>query len=116
MYQEKQISWRLVTRLLQSQTEGMAAQAKAVTVQLYPPYPALLEKENKCRTTGAWVEKLQEKAVFAGWTPSDQLYQLKLHLDKTALDIFRMLPDVEKSCATSVIAALKKRFRSTDIE
>ena len=39
-----------------------------------------------------WLERFQERAKFVGWSEEEQLYQLKLNLDKTALEVFRMLP------------------------
>ena len=42
-----------------------------------------------------WIRKFRERAKFAGWSAADQLYQLELHLDKTALDMFHMLPDLK---------------------
>ena len=39
-----------------------------------------------------------------------------LHLDKTAMDVFRMLPDAESSNIESAITALGKRFEPKDIE
>ena len=60
-----------------------------------------------------WVE---ERAKFAGWGPEDQLYHLKIHLDKTALEIFRNLPDSSKTTAESAIAALKKCFKPGGME
>ena len=57
-----------------------------------------------------------KKGLFAGWTPSDQLYQLKLHLDRTGLKVFRLLPENDNSCVERVVTALRKRFRPADIK
>lgn len=51
-----------------------------------------------------------------GWSEEEQLYQLKLHLDKTALEVFQMLPKQERSVFESAITALKRRFIPADIE
>ena len=56
-----------------------------------------------------WVEQFKERTKFAGWGPEDQLYHLKIHLDKITLEIFHNLPDSSKTTAESAIAALKKR-------
>ena len=63
-----------------------------------------------------WVEKFRERAQFAGWSPAEQLYQFKLHLDKTALDVFQILPDSDKGDVEKTISALRKRFKPADIE
>ena len=62
------------------------------------------------------MQRFRERARFASWSAEDQLYQLKLHLDKTAMDVFRMLPDAESSNIESAITALGKRFKPKDIE
>ena len=46
---------------------------------------------------------------------ADQLYQLELHLDKTAIDVFHMLPDSDSKDIESAITALGKRFKPGDI-
>lgn len=56
------------------------------------------------------------RAKFANWSAEDQLYQLKLHLDKTALNVFRMLPDNDRKSVESATEALKKRLKPADIE
>ena len=40
-----------------------------------------------------WIERFRERAKRAGWDKEHQIYQLKLHLEKTAADVFRMLPE-----------------------
>ena len=42
--------------------------------------------------------------------------QLRLHLTKLAEQVFQMLPKEDKSSYTKAIDALKKRFRSVEIE
>jgi hypothetical protein len=44
------------------------------------------------------------------------LYHLKIHLDKTALDVFRMLPEGDLKDVDSAIDALKKRFQPGGIK
>ena len=63
-----------------------------------------------------WLERFHERAVFAGWSSEEKLYQLKAHLDKTALNVFRMLPDQDRVTFDTAVSALKKRFRPADIE
>ena len=107
-----------MTCLLQAQADAMAAQAKAVALQSLPPLPCFTGEGPDLSDDGfdRWMERFRERAEFAGWSESDQLYHLKLLLDKTALDVFRMLPDSEKSGVEVVVAALRKRFKPGGIE
>ena len=41
---------------------------------------------------------------------------MKLHLDKTALDVYRMIPVCECQTVSDAVAALRKRFTPKDIE
>ena len=58
-----------------------------------------------------WLEHFCERAKFAGWSAEN--FQLKLHLDKMALDVFRMMPDSERAM---IMTALKKHFKPAGIE
>jgi hypothetical protein len=106
------------TRVLKDQTDVMAAQAKAVAVQNLPSLAYYTGEGGDITDDGfdRWLECSRERAKFASWTREEQLYQLKLHLDKTALDVFRMLPDEERDTIESAVTALKKRFKPADIE
>ena len=42
-----------------------------------------------------WNERFKERAKVAGWTAEHQLYQLKVHLDQTASNVFQMIPETE---------------------
>ena len=53
---------------------------------------------------------------MAGWTGEQQLCQLKALLDKTALQVFRMLSPEEKSEYSKAVGALRKRFKPVAIE
>ena len=90
------------THLLKAQTDVMATQAKAAALQNLPHLPKYTGEDGDTANGGfdRWIESFRESAKFADWSASDQLYQLKLHLDKTALDVFRMLPtsDIENAC------------------
>ncbi len=48
--------------------------------------------------------------------PEQKLYQMKLHLDKTAVEVFRMLPEEDRVDFDWAVEALGKRFRPVDIE
>ena len=78
----------------------MAAQAKAAAVTHLPPLPYFTGEEVTSQEDSFehWVEKFKDRAQFAGWNSAEQLYQLKSHLDKTALEVFRMLPGPEREC------------------
>jgi len=106
------------TRLLKAQTDVIAAQAKAVAVQNLPSLKCYTGEGGDATNDGfdRWLERFRERAKFAGWSAEEQLYQLKLHLDKTALDVFRMMPDSERETVDSAVTALKKRFKPADIE
>ena len=107
-----------MARLLQAQTEVMTAQAKAATLQTLPALSSFTGEGDDISDDGfdKWLEKFQERAKFAGWDGSDQLYHFKLLLDKTALDTFRMLPDSEKSGIEAATSALRRRFKPGGIE
>ena len=87
----------------------MAAQAKLLLFSICPVYPASLVK-GQDNQFDQWVERsfLRELFLLAGL--------LKLRLNKTTLEVFRLLSDTDKSCVETVIAALKKRFRPSDIK
>ena len=107
-----------MARLLQAQTDAVAAQAKAVAVQNLPPLPCYTGESSDVVDDGydKWVQRFRERARFASWSAEGQLYQFKLHLDKTAMDVFRMSPDAECCNIESAITALGKRFKPKGIE
>ena len=107
-----------MAKLLQAQTQMLAAQAQAVTAQGFPPLKRF-SGENTSTDDDSferWLEQLEERARIASWSADQQLYQLKMHLEGTALQVFRMLPDEERSTYNSAVQKLKKRFRPIDIE
>ena len=107
-----------MTFLLQAQAEAMTARAKAVIVQSLLALPCFTGEGSDAAEDGfdKWIRKFRERAKFAGWSAADQLYQLELHLDKTAMDVFHTLLDSELNDIESVIAALGKCFKPSDIE
>ena len=96
----------------------MAAQTKAVAVQNLPSLSCYTGEGSDVVDDGydKWVQKFRERAKFASWSAEDQLCLFKLHLNKTAMAVFRMLPDVELNNVESAITALGERFRPRDIE
>lgn len=107
-----------VTQLLKAQTEAMTAQAQAAAVQHLPAFHCYTGEDDQTdnEVFDRWLERFEERAKLAGWNKEQKLYQLKLHLDLTALQVFRMLPEAERTSYDEAIKALKKRFRPVDIE
>ena len=62
-----------------------------------------------------WIESFEERATLAGWPKDQRLYQLKVHLERTALQVFRMLPEQERKEYDAAVKKLKERFRPVDI-
>lgn len=75
-------------KLLQAQTQAMAAQALATAVHHLLPLPLRVytgEKEQaEDEGFDCWLERFEERSALAGWTSEQKLHQLKLLLDKTA--------------------------------
>ena len=72
------------------------------------------EKEEK--SFKRWLELFEERARLAAWPAEQKLYQLKMHLGKYALQIFHVLPEVERKDYDTVVKKLKETFRSVNIE
>ena len=107
-----------VTHLLEAQRQMMEAQVQAMAAQSVPPL-CKFSGENINTEEGnvvQWVEQFAERARVAGWSEQQKLFQLKVHLEKTAEHTVRMLPEEEKDSYDRVVVALKKRFLSVDIE
>ena len=108
-----------VSRLLEAQTQMMAAQANAMAAQSFPPMPRFTAEniQSDDDNFDRWIEQFEERAkLVVGWTEEQCIYQLKAHLEKTALHAFRMLPEGDKGSYTTAVEALKKRFHPVDIE
>ena len=63
-----------------------------------------------------WIEQFEERSKLAGWSEEHQCYYLKMSLDKTAFQMYRLLPDDVKASYSATVEALKKRFKPVDIE
>ena len=107
-----------MAKLLQAQVDAMAAQARASAVQHLPALSCYTGEEKDVMDDGfeRWLERFEERSKIACWTPEHQLYQLKLHLEGTARDVFRMLPETERDTMAHAVVALKQRFRPVDIK
>ena len=62
-----------------------------------------------------WFELFEERAKFAKWKPDQKLYRLKVHLDKAALQVVKMMPEDDRKSYEKVVDQLKTRFRPIDI-
>ena len=80
-----------LTQLMTVQSDAMTAQAKAIAVQSLPSLACYTGEGCDASDDGLdrWLERFRERTGFAGWSVEEELYQLKLHLDKTALDVYR---------------------------
>ncbi len=107
-----------VTRLLEAQRLMMAVQVQAMAAQSVPPLPRFSGEDINTEegSIDRWIEQFEERAKVTGWDEQQKLFQLKAHLDTTTDHAVRMLPEEEKAKYESVVAALRKRFRSLDIE
>ena len=81
----------------------MAMQASAVAAQNLPPMPRFTGEDIQSDDDNfnRWIEHFEERAKLAGWTEEQRVYQLKVHLEKTALQDFRMLPEGDKTSCRS---------------
>ena len=106
-----------VAWMLQAQTAAMEAQTRAAAIQNLPPLPLYTGEERQIADDGfeCWVERL-ERARICGWTPEQQLYHMKLLLDRTATEVFCMLPEEDRSDFDKAVSALRQRFKPVDIE
>ena len=88
----------------------MAAHARATAVQELPALPLYTGEGKRAADDGfeRWIERFKERAKVAGWNTEHQLYQLKVHLDQTASDVFRMIPETECDTFKKGVAALGK--------
>ena len=107
-----------MSQLLKAHTEAIAAQTQAATAQHLPPLKPYTGEGKQIEEDGVdrWLEQFEERAKIFGWSAVQQLHQLKMLLEKTALRVFRMLPDADHSSYAKATAVLRSRFKSVDIE
>ncbi len=108
----------VMTRLMKAQTDAMTAQARAAIIQHLPPLPRFTGEGQDAvdDNFSKWAELFKERAKFSGWGPDDQLYHLKTHLEKSALEAYGNLPDSSKTDVSSAIASLRQRFKPGGME
>ena len=107
-----------MAKLLKAQTEAIAAQTQAAAAQHLPPLKPFTGEDVQVgeKTFERWLELFEERAKLAGWEPTQQLHQLKLLLDKTALRAFCTFQPADRENYSRATAALQKRFKLVDIE
>ena len=107
-----------MTTFLQAQADAIAAHTRATAAQHLPALPSYTGEGKQAVDDGfdRWLERFNEKASVIGWADEHKLYQLKVHLDQTAKDVFRLIPAEEKETFDKAVAALGKRFCPRDIE
>ena len=109
-----------MTELLKAQTQMLAAQAQAASVQGLPALTPFTGEESQSQLFDEdfdhWLKSFEERAFVARWTAEQKLCQLKAHLNKTALQMFRLLSEDERSTYDKAVQALRKRFKPIDIE
>ena len=81
-----------MSELLNAQTEMLAVQAQAASIQSLPSLPALTGEESQTQLFDEdfdhWLKSFEERAKVAKWMDDQKLYQLKAHLTTTALQLF----------------------------
>ena len=95
---EHPVLFESMAKLLTAQTEMLAAQAQVTAVQGFPPLPQFSGENLQSEEDGFehWIELFEERAGLAGWSKDQRLYQLKVHLQCAALQVFRMMPEQER--------------------
>ena len=107
-----------MSRLLQAQRDALTAQTRAAAAHHLPPLKPFTGEGQQSRDDSfdQWLERFEERACLVGWSKSQQLHQLKLLLEETALRAFRMFPEADREDYDKAKSALKSRFRAVDIE
>ena len=98
----------LVQFLLQAQTQMLAAQVQAATVQGLLPISKFSgeDADQDEKSFKHWLNLFEEQP----WPAEMKVYQMKMHLKKYALQIFHVLPEGDYD---TVVKKLE-RFRSVD--
>ena len=109
---------RIVTELLQAQSQAIASRAQAVAVQHLPSPSSYTGEGDQARddTFDHWFEHFEERAKLAGWNSEQKFCKLKLLLDTTAHCVFRTLSETEHASYEQATQALQRRFRPVDIK
>ncbi len=106
-----------LTQLVQTQTDMVRAQTRAMSAQSLPPITHDGENRQSYEDSfDKWIEQFEERCKLVGWSEEHQRYHLKMSLDKTAFQTYKLLPDNVKARYSATVEALKKRFKLVDIE
>jgi hypothetical protein len=108
-------SAEMIAKFFETQNRLLVAQVQAASL---PPL-ACFDGHTEGDDTDflQWLERFEERARLSKWTEeTKKLCQLRLHLTKLAEQVFQMLPKEDKSSYAQAVGALKKRFRSVEIE
>lgn len=107
-----------LTQLVQTQTDMVQAQTRVMSAQSLPPVTHFDGESCQAYEDSfeKWIEQFEEHCKLAGWSEEHQCYHLKMSLDKTAFQTYKLLPDDVKSSYSATVEALKKRFKPVDIE
>jgi len=75
--------------ILKAHTEAIVAQMQTAAAQHLPPLKLYTgeRKQIEEHRFDRWLEQFEERAMVAGWSEAQQLHQLKLLLEKTALSV-----------------------------
>ena len=107
-----------LAQLVKTQTDMMVAQTKAMSAQSLPPMPHFTGEGSQSGEDSfdRWLEQFEERSKLVGWSEEHKRYHLKMSLDKTAFQTYRLLPKTVKASYADTVDALKKRFHPIDIE
>ena len=106
-----------MAKLLKAKTEMLAAQAQATVARGSPLCLAFRARTSSPRMIGlsAELSPLRSEHPLAGWSKDQRLYQLKVHLERTALQVFCVMPEQERKDYDTAVKKLKERFQPVDI-
>ena len=84
-----------LTQLVQNQTAMVAAQTRAMSAQGLPPMPHYSGEGTQSSEDGfdKWIEQFEERAKLVGWSEDHRRYNLKMLLNKSAFQTYRLLPE-----------------------
>ena len=103
---------------MESQKKLLAAQTNALAVQTAPPLACFTGEEIEVeeKSFGRWLERFEERATLLTWSDDQKVYQLKVHLTKTAAQVYQLLTPEQRGNYGELVKALKARFKPVDIE
>lgn len=83
-----------------------------------PPLPCFTGENVETEESSfvSWLELFEERATLLSWSGEQKIYQLKTHLSRTALQVYKLLSPTQKASYDQSVAALRDRFKPVDIE